>query len=234
MKSIQAALKKGQKALSEHEAKRLLRSYGFPTVREKLVESRSAAVQTAKAIGFPVVLKGCSPEIAHKTEKKLIEVDLRSPREVQEAYDRIIARVGKAPLEGILVQKMVKGSRELVIGMIRDPQFGPCVMFGLGGIFTEVLKDVSFRIAPLEKRDALEMIQEIKGAAVLKAFRGMEPVDLELLSSMLVNMGKLGLEIEAVKEVDVNPLIVSGGKPVAVDALVVLDPSKPSEGPIET
>jgi acyl-CoA synthetase (NDP forming) len=120
----------------------------------------------------------------------------------------------------------VKGSRELVIGMIRDPQFGPCVMFGLGGIFTEVLKDVSFRIAPLEKRDALEMAQEIKGAAVLGAFRGMSPVDMDLLTSMLMNTGRLGLDLPSVKEVDVNPLIISGNRPIAVDALVVLEDSK--------
>jgi acetyl-CoA synthetase (ADP-forming) len=118
---------------------------------------------------------------------------------------------------------MVKGSRELVIGMIRDAQFGPCVMFGLGGIFTEVLKDVSFRIAPLERRDALEMAQEIKGAPVLGAFRGMAPVDMDLLVSLLINAGQLGLQLEAVKEVDVNPLIIAGQKPVAVDALVVLE-----------
>jgi acetate---CoA ligase (ADP-forming) subunit beta len=126
-------------------------------------------------------------------------------------------------MDGILVQEMVKGSRELVVGMIRDAQFGPCVMFGLGGIFTEVLKDVSFRIAPLEKRDALEMAAEIKSAKILGAFRGMPPVDMDLLVSMLINMGKLGLDLDAVKEVDVNPLIVSGNRPVAVDALVVLE-----------
>ncbi|HWU38760.1 MAG TPA: acetate--CoA ligase family protein, partial [Candidatus Acidoferrum sp.] len=127
----------------------------------------------------------------------------------------------------ILVQEMVRGSRELVIGMIRDAQFGPCVMFGLGGIFTEVLKDVSFRIAPLERRDAVEMAGEIKGAPVLGAFRGMPAVDMELLISMLINAGKLGLELEAVKEIDVNPLIISGNRPVAVDALVVLqEPAK--------
>ena len=134
--------------------------------------------------------------------------------------------MGDTPLDGILVQQMVKGSRELVVGMIRDAQFGPCVMFGLGGIFTEVLKDVSFRIAPLEKRDALEMAQEIKSAKILGAFRGMPPVDMDLLVSMLIGMGKLGLDLDAVKEVDVNPLIVSGSKPVAVDALVVLEEPK--------
>jgi acetyl-CoA synthetase (ADP-forming) len=223
MEIIQEALKKGQKTLSEYESKRLLSAYGFPVVREKLVNTRAGAVKAAKEIGLPVVLKGCSPQISHKTEKKLIEVDLRTLKEVQRAYDEIVERVGDTPLDGILVQEMVKGSRELVIGMIRDAQFGPCVMFGLGGIFTEVLKDVSFRIAPLERRDALEMAQEIKGAPVLGAFRGMPPVDMELLVSMLINAGKLGMELEAVKEVDVNPLIISGNKPVAVDALVVLE-----------
>ncbi len=223
MEIIQEALKKGQKTLSEYDSKRLLSAYGFPVVRETLVKSRAAAVKAAKEIGFPVVLKGCSPEITHKTEKKLIEVDLRSLKDVERAYGAIMERVGgNGNLDGMLVQEMVKGSRELVIGMIRDAQFGPCVMFGLGGIFTEILKDVSFRIAPLERRDAVEMAGEIKSAAVLGSFRGMPPVDMDLLVSMLMNAGKLGLELDAVKEVDVNPLIVSGNRPVAVDALVVL------------
>jgi acetate---CoA ligase (ADP-forming) subunit beta len=224
MKIIEQAVKKGLKSLSEYDSKRVLSHYGFPVVKEKLVDSRAAAVKAAKDIGLPVVLKACSPAIAHKTEKKLIEVDLRTLKEVERAYTAIVERVGDdTQLDGILVQQMIKGSRELVIGMIRDAQFGPCVMFGLGGIFTEVLKDVSFRIAPLEKRDALEMAQEIKGAPILGAFRGMPAVDIELLSSMLINAGKLGLENDAVKEVDANPLIISGNKPVVVDALVVLE-----------
>ena len=223
MEIIEQALKKGQKTLSEYDSKRLLGSYGFPVVREKLVTSRAGAVKAAKEIGFPVVLKACSPEVAHKTEKKLIEVDLRSLKEVERAYEAIVERAGETRLDGLLVQEMVKGSRELVIGMIRDAQFGPCVMFGLGGIFTEVLKDVSFRIAPLEKRDALEMAGEIKGAPILGAFRGMSPVDMDLLASMLINAGKLGMDLDAVKEVDANPLIISGNKPVVVDALVVLE-----------
>jgi acyl-CoA synthetase (NDP forming) len=224
MKIIEQAVKKGQKSLSEYDSKRVLSHYGFPVVKEKLVDSRAAAAKAAKDIGLPVVLKACSPAIAHKTEKKLIEVDLRTLKEVERAYMAIMERVGDdTQLDGILVQQMIKGSRELVIGMIRDAQFGPCVMFGLGGIFTEVLKDVSFRIAPLEKRDALEMAQEIKGAPILGPFRGMPAVDMELLSSMLINAGKLGLENDAVKEVDANPLIISGNKPVVVDALVVLE-----------
>jgi len=228
MDIIQTALEKGQKSLSEYDSKRLLSSYGIPVVKEKLAQSRAAAVKAAKEIGLPVVLKGCSSEIAHKTEKKLIEVDLRTLKEVERAYEAIVERVGQTPLDGVLVQEMVKGSRELVVGMIRDAQFGPCVMFGLGGIFTEILKDVSFRIAPLEKRDALEMAGEIKSAKILGAFRGMPPVDMDLLVSMLISMGKLGLDLEAVKEVDVNPLIVSGSRPVAVDALVVLE--EPQKG----
>jgi len=224
MKIIEQAVKKGQKSLSEYDSKRVLSHYGFPVVKEKLVDSRAAAAKAAKDIGLPVVLKACSPAIAHKTEKKLIEVDLRTLKEVERAYTAIMERVGDdTQLDGILVQQMIKGSRELVIGMIRDAQFGPCVMFGLGGIFTEVLKDVSFRIAPLEKRDALEMAQEIKGAPILGPFRGMPAVDGELLSSMLINAGKLGLENDAVKEVDAIPLIISGNKPVVVDALVVLE-----------
>ena len=224
MKIIEQAVKKGLKSLSEYDSKRVLSHYGFPVVKEKLVESRAAAAKAAKDIGLPVVLKACSPAIAHKTEKKLIEVDLRTLKEVERAYTAIMERVGDdTQLDGILVQQMIKGPRELVIGMIRDAQFGPCVMFGLGGIFTEVLKDVSFRIAPLEKRDALEMAQEIKGAPILGPFRGMPAVDMELLSSMLINAGKLGLENDAVKEVDANPLIISGNKPVVVDALVVLE-----------
>jgi len=224
MKIIEQAVKKGLKSLSEYDSKRVLSHYGFPVVKEKLVDSRAAAVKAAKAIGLPVVLKACSPTIAHKTEKKLIEVDLRTLKEVERAYTAILGRVeDETQLDGILVQQMIKGPRELVVGMIRDAQFGPCVMFGLGGIFTEVLKDVSFRIAPLEKRDALEMAEEIKGAPILRAFRGMPAVDLELLSSLLINAGKLGLENEAVKEMDANPLIIAGDKPVVVDALVVLE-----------
>ncbi len=126
----------------------------------------------------------------------------------------------------ILVQEMIKGKRELVIGLIRDPQFGPCVMFGLGGIFTEILKDVSFRLAPLEKRDALEMMDEIKAHKILDAVRGMGAIDRELLSKMLINVGKIGVENDAIKEIDINPVIISGSRPVAVDALVVLQPIK--------
>jgi acyl-CoA synthetase (NDP forming) len=117
---------------------------------------------------------------------------------------------------------MVKGKQELVVGLINDPHFGPCVMFGLGGIFAEILKDVSFRVAPLDPYDVLDMINEIKGHKILGAVRGMEAVDINILTDILITIGKIGMENENIKEIDINPLIISGNKPVAVDALVVL------------
>ncbi|KAF0122934.1 MAG: ATP-grasp domain-containing protein [bacterium] len=128
-------------------------------------------------------------------------------------------------MDGVLVQEMIKGDRELVIGLTRDPQFGPCVMFGLGGIFTEILNDVSFRIAPLENRDALEMAREIRGHKILDAFRGKPPVNMDILCQALISIGNIGVEFEQIKEIDINPLIINGDKPVAVDALVVLNNS---------
>ena len=128
----------------------------------------------------------------------------------------------KSGEKGLLVQEMVKGSRELMVGMTRDAQFGPCVMFGLGGIFTEILKDVSFRVAPITKRDAFEMMEEIKARKILDEIRGMPAADREALSEILIKIGQVGLENESVKEIDVNPLILQESKPVAVDALVVL------------
>ncbi len=222
MNIIESAVKKGQSALSEYESKLLLANYGIPVAREKLVHDKDEAISVAQEIGYPVVLKACSPDITHKTEQNLIAVDLRDKTEVTKTYDRMNKSM-KDTDDGILVQEMVKGIRELVIGLIRDPQFGPCVMFGLGGIFTEILRDVSFRVAPIEKRDALEMMGEIKAHKILDAIRGLDPVDQDVLSKALISLGQIGMENERVKEIDVNPMIVRNGKPVAVDALVVLD-----------
>ncbi|MBW2168813.1 MAG: acetate--CoA ligase family protein, partial [Deltaproteobacteria bacterium] len=169
-----------------------------------------------------LVLKGCSAEITHKTEKGLIKVDIRNDREARASFKEIMSNINGNE-NAVLVQEMVKGQRELVIGLTRDAQFGPCVMFGLGGIFTEILKDISFRVAPLEKRDALEMMHDIKGHRILEAVRGMEAADLDALADILIKVGQIGLENEKVKEIDINPVLISGSKPVAVDALVVLD-----------
>ncbi|MDY6843175.1 MAG: acetate--CoA ligase family protein [Thermodesulfobacteriota bacterium] len=219
---IEEALKSGQKSLSEYQSKVFLKSFGIPTTPEEIAKTEKEAIEIAKKIGFPVALKGVSPEITHKTELKLIELNIKDEAALKEAYKKLSERKD-VKLDGVLVQKMVKGDRELVVGLTRDPQFGPCVMFGLGGIFTEVLKDVSFRIAPLEKRDALEMMGEIKAHKILDAFRGQDPVDRDVLADILMSIGKIGLEYDAVKEIDINPLIVTGEGLMAVDALVVLD-----------
>jgi acetyl-CoA synthetase (ADP-forming) len=224
MEIIERALKEGRNTLSEFESKQVLVAHGIPVTKEILVNDLKGLMDATRTIGYPLVLKGCSSDIAHKTEKGLIRVDIRNGEEATAAFEEIRAHMGTD--FGVLVQEMVKGQRELVVGLTRDPQFGPCVMFGLGGIFTEILKDISFRVAPLEKRDALDMMQEIRGHKILEAVRGMEAADLDTLSGILIKVGRIGLENETVKEIDINPVIISGNKPVAVDALIVLEERK--------
>jgi len=218
------ALQKGQLALSEYESRKVIASAGVPIPREALVQSRDEAIAQAEKIGFPVVLKGSSPELTHKTEMGMVRVHLKDPDAVGRAFDELTGKGIR--LEGVLVQEMVKGLREFVIGLTRDPHFGPCVMFGLGGIFTEAMKDVSFRVAPLTDDDAREMIGEIRAAKLLDAFRGEKAVDRETLVRALVNIGRLGMHYEEIAEIDINPLIIRDGKPVAVDALVILKASR--------
>lgn len=221
IKTINSAIKKGQNTLSEYEAKQVLAAYDIPVTREILIKDKDKLEKAVEKIGFPLVMKGCSAAIAHKTEKGLIHVDIRTAKEAKKAFKEIMA--GLEGFDGgVLMQEMIKGRRELVMGLTRDAQFGPCVMFGLGGIFTEILRDISFRRAPLEVRDAEEMMQEIRGHKILDAVRGMETADKKLLTEMLINIGRIGLEIPEVSEIDLNPVILSGSKPVVVDALIVL------------
>jgi len=221
MKIIEDALKRGEKTLSEFDSKKVLDAYAIPVTKEMVTKTLSDAVKFAEEIGYPVVLKGSSSTLTHKTELNLIELGIKDRDGLEKAYKALEERGGDQ-LDGILVQQMVKGDREFVAGLIRDPQFGPCVMFGLGGIFTEVLKDVTFRVAPLEKRDAFEMMDEIKAKKLLDEFRGKPAVNRDILADALINLGRIGLEIDEVAEIDINPLIIDGDTPVAVDALVVL------------
>lgn len=220
---IKEALDSGKTALSEHQSKELLKEYGVPVTDEDLVSSEEEAVSAADKIGYPVVLKACGSEITHKTEKRLVAVGLKGSDEVREAYREIVDNLGGDEYEGLIVYEMVKGERELAIGLIRDPQFGPCVMFGLGGIFTEILKDTSFRVAPINESDALQMMDEIRTAAILDPFRGQPAANRKKLAQALMGLSRLGVEREQVREVDVNPLIITReGEPVAVDALVII------------
>ncbi len=220
-KIIGKALKQGRKTLSEYEAKQVLAAYGIPITKEILLKDKTGLEKAIEKIGFPLVMKGCSADIAHKPEKGLIHVDVRTAKEAKQAFKEIMA--GMEGFEGgVLMQQRIKGRRELVMGLTRDPQFGPCVMFGLGGIFTEILHDVAFRRAPLEAYDAKDMMREIKGHKILDAVRGMEAADEKLLIDMLISIGRIGLEIPEITEIDLNPVILSGSKPVVVDALIVL------------
>jgi acyl-CoA synthetase (NDP forming) len=223
---IAEALAAKQPTLSEHDSKRILEAYGIPTTRETLVTNPADAEAAAAQIGYPVVLKVCSAAVAHKTEQGLIELGITDSAALKQAFGRLAPKAEQVGGQ-ILVQEMVAGSRELVVGLIRDPQLGPCVMFGLGGIFTEVLQDVCFRVAPLSAYDALDMTREIKSRKILEGIRGMQPVDLDELGRCLTGLGRIGLEHPAIREIDVNPLIVRDGRPVAVDALVVLEAPQP-------
>ena len=217
------------KALTERESKEILSLYGVPSTRERLAASAAEAVQHAGEMGYPVVLKIDSPDILHKTEAKGIRVGVKNPEEVRAAYGELIqngrAYNPQAKINGVLVQEMAGEGVEVIVGVSKDSQFGPTVMFGLGGIFVELLKDVSFRVCPLSAKDARNMIQEVKGAKLLQGFRGKPECDLEELERTLLKISAFALECgEFFQEVDINPLIVRPrGKGVKmIDALMVL------------
>ncbi len=219
---IQKAVREGRRTLSEHESKVILSAYQIPVTREIEVYDEKEYFEALDGIGYPVVIKGSSPHMTHKTEVGVIRVDVRNRVEAHSAFKEITSRI-QDKRKAILVQEMIKGSRELMIGMTREAQFGPCVMFGLGGIFTEILKDISFRVAPFGKRDAMEMMHEIRAHRILSEIRGLPAADLDQLAEILIKAGEIGLENDNIKEIDINPVILSGSRPVAVDALVVLN-----------
>ncbi len=214
--------KEERSSLTESESKKLLSAYGIPVVEEAVVTSADKAVLQAREMGFPVVLKGHGAKLTHKTERGLVRVNLRSVSEVRQAYRRIKASAGN-DWEGCLIQPLVEGRREFVAGLIRDAQFGPTVMFGLGGVFTEALADASFRIAPLNDAQADDLIDDIKSGKLLGDFRGEKAADRRQLRQTLLGLARLGMEHPEIREVDINPLIVMpDGRVKAVDALVVL------------
>lgn len=218
---LEKAIAEKQQHLSEADSGRLLAEYGIPMVEQGLAKTADEAAALAAGFGGPAVMKACSKDIAHKTDRGLVKLGVSGDKEVRETFEDLSRRGGEG-MDGVLVQRMAKGGRELVAGLVRDATFGPCVMFGLGGVYTEALKDVAFRVAPLTERDALEMMDEIKAAGILGEFRGMPAVDRKALADILIAVGKIGTELDMVEEIDVNPLIVEGSKPVAVDALVAL------------
>ncbi len=206
--------------LDEHAAKTLLSRYGVPIVQEHRVADAPGAVAAAAAIGYPVVLKGLSARHAHKTEHGLVALELRDERDVREAAHRLLdAMAGAGEL---LVQRMVRGTREFLAGLSRDAQFGAVVTFGLGGIYAEALSDVAMRVCPIVARDAEEMLEEIRARALLGALRGMPAVDRAALVHVLLALSRLAEDRPDIVALDINPLVIDGASPVAVDALVVL------------
>lgn len=209
-------------ALDEFEAKRLLAAYGVPVVGEARARDAEAAAAAAARLGYPVALKALGPRFVHKTELGLVHLALADEAALRAAASTLLAAMqGQGEL---LVQQMVRGEREFLAGMVRDEQFGATVSFGLGGIFAEALADVVLRIAPLGHDDADEMLGEIRARALLGPVRGLPAVDREPLVATLLGLSRLALEHPEIAAVDINPLVVSGSRPVAVDALILLQP----------
>jgi acyl-CoA synthetase (NDP forming) len=213
--------------LTEIEAKQVIKGAGIKVVATRLVKTQQEAVVISSKIGFPLVLKIASPDITHKTDAGGVKVGLKSAEDVKKAYVEIMASVRKkypkAKIEGVAVQKMARPGIEVIIGMFKDAQFGPVIMFGLGGIFVEVLKDVSFRLIPIVKRDAEEMIKEIKGYALLNGYRGQEPAHIPSLVDALLKLSALVEKNPEIKEIDINPLFAYKDSAVAIDARIVLE-----------
>ena len=208
--------------LTEAEAKEVLKKYGIPVVEEKAVNTIEEAEIEAQRAGYPVVVKGLGSRLTHKTEKGLVRLNLRNKEDVRSAALYIKEAAGN-DLEGFLIQPMLVGKREFVAGLFRDEQFGATVMFGLGGIFTEAIGDVVFRLAPLDEKEARKMIDELHAQKLLGAFRGENAPDKDALIKTLVGLSRIGMEIPDIKEIDINPLLVTAqGKVTAVDALIVI------------
>ena len=214
---------KGWTSLSEHSSKQVLKAWDIPVTREVLVQTAGEAAAAAEEMGYPVALKPCARDLMHKSELGCIELGLSGPAAVNQAFDRIRDTI-KSPLEGVLVQEMMAGSRELVAGLSRDSQFGACVMLGFGGVMTEVIADTVFRAAPFDAVEALDMIRDLKCRTMLDAFRGQAPADRDALVRILTSLGRLGLERPEIAEIDINPLMISpDGAVTAVDALIILE-----------
>jgi len=226
---LEKARKEKRTLLTEVESKELLKAARIPVVDARLAASRAEAMELAAKMGFPVVMKIVSPDISHKSDAGGVKLCIENATQAGKAYAEILASVKKynpkAKITGVAVQKMAKQGIEVIIGMTKDAQFGPVIMFGLGGILVEVLKDVSFRIVPLEKRDAAEMITEIKGFPVLKGYRGQDPADIPFLEDLIVKVSDFVDQNQEIKELDLNPVFAYKDGAKAVDARIILEPA---------
>ena len=227
---IDKARSEGRVVLTEVESKEFLKSAGISIIDTKLATSREEAISISRQLGFPVVLKIASPDIVHKSDDGGVKLGLETAEGVGEAYDQILGAIRKkhpkAKIQGVAVQKMARPGVEVIIGMSKDDQFGPVLMFGLGGVLVEVLKDVSFRIVPLSRRDAAEMIREIKGHPLLEGYRGQQAVDIPRLEKLLLKVSDFVEKHPEIRELDLNPVFAYSDGAIAVDARVILEKGK--------
>ena len=230
MHQIIGKAKKEKRSLLETEAKELLKEYGIPVPDFKLIKSEDEIARLAKEINFPIVMKIVSPDIIHKTDAGGVKVGVKDEEEARMIYQEIISKAikynKKASISGVIAYTMVPQGTEIIIGMMKDPHFGPVIMFGLGGIFVEVLKDISFRILPIEEIDAREMITEIKGYEILKGARGNPPRDIRAIEEVLMKVSKLTMENPEINEIDLNPIFVFEKGLQVVDARMILSHEK--------
>jgi len=224
---LSQACREGRKSLLETEAKTICVEYGIPVTRFELAGSAEEAVKFANRIGFPTVLKIVSQDIIHKSDIGGVIIDLKNADDVRHGYNQILQNVkknnSKARIAGVLVQEMAPSSTEVIVGATKDPQFGPAIMFGLGGVFVEVLKDVTFRIAPITEDDAREMISEVKAYPLLKGYRNTPPADIDTIVKILLNTSRLVTDHMEIKELDLNPVIVYEKGAKTVDARIILE-----------
>jgi acetyltransferase len=227
--AIARALKEGRRALGESDAREIIEAYGFRLPKSIFAPPAAAAAQAAESIGFPVVMKIASPEILHKSDIGGVKVGLESTPEVESGFLTMTRRARRVMPEarvlGVLVQEMISGGKEVILGMTKDPQFGPMLMFGLGGIYVEVLKDVTFRIAPISRDDARNMVTGIQSYALLSGVRGEEPVDVKAIEEGLLRLSQLVTDFPEIVELDINPLVVfpKGREAVAIDARLTIE-----------
>lgn len=224
---ISTARSENRTYLLEHESKKILQIYKLPVTTFQIAETQEAAVKAADTIGYPVVLKILSPDVIHKSDVGGVLINLKDADAVRDGYQKIISSVKKhkkdARIRGIFVEEFAAKGVEVIIGAIKDPQFGPALMFGLGGIFVEVLKDVSFRVAPITKYDAQEMIQDIKGYPILTGIRGQEPRDINALMNILLQVSKLVIDYPVINQLDLNPVFSYAKGAKCVDARIILE-----------
>jgi len=221
------ARKEGRNYLLEPEAKIVCMEYGIPVTRFKVALTQDETVKFADQIGYPIVLKIVSPDILHKFDVGGVMLNLQNSAEIKDAYNKILENVKRhkpdAKIVGVLVQEMAPTATEVIVGSTKDPQFGPALMFGLGGIFVEILKDVTFRIAPITESDAKEMITEVKAYPILKGYRGQPPADIDAIVKILLNTSRLIMDHMEIKELDLNPIMVYEKGAKTVDARIILE-----------